>query len=473
MKTQYKYLNHAGLLIKRVKNNLLNKSKSHLPVSLTTELIEEYNQNRYYGSQKYVCLAPFNSLFLSIDGNVYACNLNRKFVLGNIKEMSLSEIWNGQKTKKLQEYISVSDLNHGCEKCLVNIKNKNFDASTSSHYDYVGYQPKNKFPLRIDFEISNICNLGCVMCCSTFSSTIQKEIKGEKLTKTHYSKNILDDLKLFIPHLKFMNFSGGEPFMNSLYFDIWEMTAHLNKNCQVHIQTNGTIMNEKVETILNKHRFNIGISIDSLQKETYSKIRLFSDFDNRQVILKQLTAYCHKNKTTLTYSFCLLKQNAFEIPDFVLFANQNNAILYLSPVFEPYEEAIWCLSVPELESLKKHCKAYNFVSDNDIHTKNIIHFKQFILQIDSWILKQQLKIKFFQDNKLSSTEIIQLIQDKLQNYFDNYTKINGEPCKDADQCINHINKMETDEDTQKMEVLKNLIYENEERVYNQVKYYWL
>ncbi|MBP6456131.1 MAG: SPASM domain-containing protein [Chitinophagaceae bacterium] len=475
LKTQNKYLKHAGLLLKRAKNNLFNTSnfQNGQPVSLSPETIAEYNKNRYYGNQKYVCLAPFNSMFLSINGNVYACNLNRKFVLGNIKTMSLSEIWNGQKTKNLREHIANADLNHGCEKCLLNIKNKNFDASTSSHYDYVGYDANTQFPLRIDFEISNICNLGCVMCCSTFSSTIQKEIKNEKLTKTHYNKNILEDLRQFIPHLKFMNFSGGEPFMNNLYFDIWEMTAELNKDCQVHIQTNGTIMNEKVEDILNKHRFNIGISIDSLQKVTYDNIRLFSDFDKRQSILQQLTNYCHKNKTTLTYSFCLLKKNAMEIPEFLAYANLNNAVLYLSPVFEPYEEAIWNLPIEELESLKQHYLSYKTESKNDIQTKNNIHYKQFILQLDVWINRQKTKNDFLSKNDFNSEEIIQHTKEKLKKYFDNYTEINGQISEDELECFNYLDKVFIEKNIEKMDALRNMILENEERIYNQVKYYWI
>lgn len=470
-----KHISHAGLLLKRAKNNLIYRKESEkgTNISLSPEVIKKYNENRYYGAQKYICLAPFNSMFLSIDGNVYACNLNRKFILGNIKHNSLSEIWNGKKLADLRNYISNKDLSKGCEKCLFNITSGNFDASTSSHYDYVGYNNKTNFPLRMDFEISNICNLGCVMCSPVFSSTIQKEIKGKKLSKNYYNSSILQDIKIFLPHLKFMNFSGGEPFMNNLYFDIWEMLPTLNKSCQVHIQTNGTVLSDKIKSTLQKHRFNIGISIDSLNKETYNTIRLFSDFDKRQEILKYLTEYCHQQKTTLTYSFCLLKKNAFEIPDFVSFANRNNAVLYLSPVFEPVEEAISNLSVMELKSLKTLCLSFHFDSHNDIQTKNIIHFNQFVQQIDIWIDKQEFREQYFKKNTFSSTEIIHSIEQKLTTYFNNYTQINGEPCEDEMRCMEFLKAIINDKDEQKINLLKHLLLENEERIYNQIRYYWL
>lgn len=284
---------------------------------------------------------------------------------------------------------------------------------------------------------------------------------------------MLSDLKDFLPHLKFMNFSGGEPFMNNLYFDIWEMLPVLNKNCQVHIQTNGTVLNDKVKSILNKHRFNIGISIDSLHKDTYQTIRLFSDFEKRQQILEYLTNYCHQQKTTLTYSFCLLKKNAFEIPEFVSFANQKNAVLYLSPVFEPFVEAISNLSISELVALKEHCKSYTFESKNDIQTKNIIHFNQFVQQIDTWIEKQEHENEYFKKNELTTTEIINCIQHKLTTYFDNYTQINGEPCVDGNDCMEYLSRIQKENDEQKILLLKHLIFENEERIFNQIRYYWL
>lgn len=475
MKTVYDHINHAGLLIKRIKNNFRygNESNKGTNVSLSPEKIKEYNEHRYYGAQKYICLAPFNSMFLSIDGNVYACNLNRKFILGNIRDNSLSEIWNGKKLDSLRKYISNKDLSKGCEKCLLNIQSGNFDASTSSHYDYVGYNNKTNFPLRMDFEISNICNLGCVMCAPAFSSTIQKEILGKKLSKNYYSNTILADLKNFIPHLRFMNFSGGEPFMNNLYFDIWELLAELNNKCQAHIQTNGTVLNDKVKSILSKHNFNIGISIDSLKKETYSAIRLFSDFEVRQQNLAYFTNYCHTKNTTLTYSFCLLKQNAHEIPDFVKFANQHNAVLYLSPVFEPYEQAIWNLPADELDSLKAYYHSFRFTAENDIQFKNNIHFRQFIDQIDGWIQKQQYKKTYFSANTFSNEEIYDLCQEKLKNYFNNFEEINGNADVNAVACFNYLEQIFTQKEDSKIAILKDLLLENEERIYNQLKYYWI
>ena len=54
------------------------------------------------------CLGTPFWAYLSSDGEVYPCNTFyniKKFSFGNIKEKSFTEIWNGQKRKKVLEYL--------------------------------------------------------------------------------------------------------------------------------------------------------------------------------------------------------------------------------------------------------------------------------------------------------------------------------------------------------------------------------
>ncbi|QQR97829.1 MAG: SPASM domain-containing protein [Sphingobacteriales bacterium] len=87
--------------LKYYKNfNSINITKNKEYDSISNKLVIEYNFNRYFGPQKYVCFAPFNSLFFDIRGKIVVCNNNRKFVLGDIRNTTIKEAWNSNERKK-------------------------------------------------------------------------------------------------------------------------------------------------------------------------------------------------------------------------------------------------------------------------------------------------------------------------------------------------------------------------------------
>ena len=47
----------------------------------------------------------------------------------------------------------------------------------------------------------------------------------------------------------------------------------LNPKCKISLQSNGTILNEKIKSILQRGNFHIGLSIDTLDPMRYEKIR--------------------------------------------------------------------------------------------------------------------------------------------------------------------------------------------------------
>jgi|APFre7841882654_1041346.scaffolds.fasta_scaffold158088_2 MoaA/NifB/PqqE/SkfB family radical SAM enzyme len=61
------------------------------------------------------CYAPYVSLFFAVDGNVLACCQNELFVLRDVKEQHLREIWNGWPIQQLRAALEPCDFQHGCE----------------------------------------------------------------------------------------------------------------------------------------------------------------------------------------------------------------------------------------------------------------------------------------------------------------------------------------------------------------------
>jgi radical SAM protein with 4Fe4S-binding SPASM domain len=66
------------------------------------------------------CYMPWEYMSITWDGDVVPCcyDYDKKYVLGNVKDSSLSEIWNGGKMQQLRkEFISGNVKNPLCEKC--------------------------------------------------------------------------------------------------------------------------------------------------------------------------------------------------------------------------------------------------------------------------------------------------------------------------------------------------------------------
>ena len=127
-------------------------------------------------------------------------------------------------------------------------------------------------PYWYDLRISNNCNLRCKMCSPDNSSSIAKAmgIDQPHLTNEPEISVNPDSIRLYL--------SGGEPFMIRKFADVLEQVE--NKDCEVIVNTNATIINDRMITALS--RFNdvcMTVSIDGY-KDTNAKIRIGSDWES-------------------------------------------------------------------------------------------------------------------------------------------------------------------------------------------------
>jgi MoaA/NifB/PqqE/SkfB family radical SAM enzyme len=68
--------------------------------------------------RKTKCLAITNRMDVLSDGSVSACKLFREFIVGNLYENSMKEVWNGEKFNKFRCLLS-SSLMPACSKCVL------------------------------------------------------------------------------------------------------------------------------------------------------------------------------------------------------------------------------------------------------------------------------------------------------------------------------------------------------------------
>lgn len=134
--------------------------------------------------------------------------------------------------------------------------------------------------LAIWLHITNNCNLTCEYCFVNHkdNSSMPQEIANELIDKLIWTaKNT--NVKTIL-----LKFAGGEPTLNMnmieyVYFEVKKRISELDKNIQLSfaIVSNGTIVNNRVISMLRHNDIGIGISLDGYGSKCHDHYRLFNN----------------------------------------------------------------------------------------------------------------------------------------------------------------------------------------------------
>lgn len=381
-----------------------------------------YQQTRPIGIGKAHCLAPSTSLYFSRNGSMTACCYNRKYELGRYPEQLPTKVWSARRLTQLRQVFDSGHLVGGCEGCAEQIEAGNIENTLAKNFDRyaefsiaqlplrllkagfrgapvlwnqlkvegrrVKYSPNaalrvSHLPKLLEFELSNTCNLECAMCFGDFSSSIRRNREKRPPFPEVYDARFVADINTFLPHIWEAKFYGGEPFLIPVYYEIWDNIRTYNPKARIHITSNGTILNQKVKSVLKDLNIQLILSIDSFEPETYEAIRKNADFERVMAHLKYFDQVQKEKNKTLTISICPTVLNANEIPAIVDRCNQNEWHLYFNTVWWPEELSLRKLPAKWLDELitqyqKAAQKATNTTSINHIRLLGLIN------QLISW-----------------------------------------------------------------------------------------
>ena len=430
-------------MLKEIFNKYFRKQ---LPLSqdgfspVSKKIIRDFNKTRPLNARKHLCNAPFSNMFFSFEGDIFVCCYNQKQKLGIIQDNSIKEAWNSIEAADIRNHIRQSDFINGCDQCKYALLSGQYEAVQISSYDKYPLHPE--YPAYMEFQISNVCNLECTMCTGEFSSRIAIEREDLRLLKSPYGSDFLSQLEEFIPYLKHTMFSGGEPFIIPIYFDIWELIHKLNPSCNILVQTNGTILNDKVKKVLEGGVFNIGVSLDSLDDATYRHIRVNASLENTLSNLMYFKDYCHTNKRNISISICPMQQNWHEIPHIVNFCNENGIGIYFCTVEFPGKNALWVLDSQKLEEIVTKLSREKFKVETQIQEVNVQVYKNLIKKIEYW---GRIAYKWENTNpiKIDSLEIEKIeveINKKILDFYAGSQEVKGNTDKKANEMISRLKK---------------------------------
>jgi molybdenum cofactor biosynthesis enzyme MoaA len=392
-----------------------NPSGPELPASV----ISSYNAARSKPSSSHICHAPFSNMYFNVHGHCAPCWLT--FIEpDSYPQKSIREIWFGEKFQSLRKNLLAYNLTEKCNVCLKNLNGGNYTSVLARAYDV--NEPAD-YPSMLELELSNTCNLECVMCIGELSSSIRKN--REQLPPIHspYDQAFVEQLEEFIPHLKELRFNGGEPFLINVVFDIFKKVEKLNPKLKITIATNGTVLNNKVKEWLNKLNIHINFSLDSLTPEIYETIRVNAKFERVIAHFKFYHDYCKTNNRTLCVMVNPMRNNWHEMPDFISFVNKHNVNIWFNTIHRPIEWSIWALPSPDLKNIYSTLSNFNFKKEEypaSLADYNIGIYKNLVeIQFKNWWKEALEREKSDESQPVELTEQIaqQILKEKVTKFI--------------------------------------------------------
>lgn len=272
-------------------------------------------------SKSALCPLPFNQLFLQSSGKVFPCTfLQNRYPLGDVKEETLLNIWNGEKARKFRK----DHIAGNCQACEENKK------LFGCHLLQEGMRQSTRFdqvdgpPLkRLDFMIDSFCNLKCIMCTNIY------EDRGGFEDESFW----IDSEKHIFPHLKEVEIIGGEPFLSKDTYRLIQSVQSVNPHCKWVITTNGAYnLSPKIIQVLRSLDLRLlAFSLDSIREDSFNHIRVGGSLKQCQKTFEAIVKLREQEALhfDIELNMVLQQKNAYEAIDIMHYCDH----LKISPYF--------------------------------------------------------------------------------------------------------------------------------------------
>ena len=358
---------------------------------------------------------PFTGLATREDGAIKVCC--RSLPIGNIKNETLEEAWNGEKMREVRRQVLSDERPDVCKPCF-DLEDQGVQSLRQRHIaNNIPESRVNLYPdalkslttdMTMPFElptmeikINNLCNLKCRMCnpldstqWKDWNSIVEhykkednylvKAVEDLGLTKAPYvglfddKKEWWDSLRKLLPHFKRVEFAGGEPLMDPMHYKILDLLSENGKNIEIKYATNGTVLGIKGRWIKDYWpKFKsvaVNVSIDGID-EVYEYVRSngkFQDVVDNVRIMKNIPTVCR-----IVGAFTVQSNNIMQIDKVIdYFLNKLEIVFYSHRVQYPRALSAQVLPkelkdkvIAKLELMKDKIKEYRLVKEHPILEK--------------------------------------------------------------------------------------------------------
>jgi MoaA/NifB/PqqE/SkfB family radical SAM enzyme len=318
----------------------------------------EYNRLRLSnpGEWRTLCKAPWVSLDIRMDGNVSFCN-HGGFIVGNATKDSLLDLWRGVRAREFRQTLGEFCVpSVDCAHCAHQVRIGQPQATFASmHFDRWRMPERERsefYPRMLIFRMSNVCNLGCVMCNGETSSFIRKNVDRLPPIRPRYPDSLFEELRTFLHYADYVEFYGGEPFVVEEHLRIFDIMLQMQASDRpaIYVNTNGTILTKRIERYLEELPFfHIGVSLDGVSAETNARVRVGVKHEVQMRNLDYFRDYARRKGVKLSLNVTETRQNWFEIPDIFRLAGQLGTAVHINHCIFPEHCVLYTLPLPELK----------------------------------------------------------------------------------------------------------------------------
>ena len=364
------------------------------------------------------CVLPWVSLETSPIGTVRPCCLAEdeiKDTEGNkysLLRTNLNEVHTSEYMQKLRQEFLDGKKPQTCRKCW----NEERSGRTSKRMhtlnrlkhivEDTNWTADAKPLVFIDFKLGNICNLKCRICGSWSSSTFAtEEVRFEGKDSFHYqmlkdgawprqNQRFWQDIDELMEQVRYLEFTGGEPFMIKEHFDLLQRMVDkgIAQDVEIHYNTNGTQFPEHAEEIWKNFKLvEIAFSIDDVE-ERFEYQRANAVWDEVNTNMDRFESMRNRN-TNIQLQVCSTVNvfNVLYLEELANWIDQRSFdYVYWNMLHEAYYHSVGTLPERAKELVSKKLLSANV---SDFHMKEfvkIVDFMQSGASLDGNILRMKI-----------------------------------------------------------------------------------
>lgn len=397
------------------------------------------------------CVLPWISLETSPIGTVRPCCLAIDEIVDDNKEkfklstVSLSEIQNSNYMSNMRQQFLNGEQPQTCRRCWQ--EERSGRTSKRMHtldrlkhmINDTEWTADAKPLMFLDLKLGNICNLKCRICGSWSSSQFAAEelsfVSKEKQKSTFAYQMLQDgawprrspefwaELDKHLDDVRYIEFTGGEPFMIKEHFQLLQKLVDTGRarQIEIHYNTNGSIYPDDAEEIW-KHfkHVEIAVSIDDVgARFEYQRANaVWPDVCDNIACFRHLK----QKHTNITLQVCCTVNihNVYYIEEVANWiATQEFDFVYWNMLHDPYYLSIATLPTRAKEAItvKLETAQVNYKTQQEF--QNIISFMNRGNSLDGKLLRMNvydLDQKRAQNLADVAPELAQLINYNFNTY---------------------------------------------------------
>jgi molybdenum cofactor biosynthesis enzyme MoaA len=374
-------------------------------------------------SNKAFCIRPWTSACVRTNGDITLCCHSAEQSEHNLKTSTINNWWTSEFVANIRSKMLANEIPNECAVCATlesqgsqslrqqtNSDYKIFEQYADKMLDYYNYPTPQ--PVEIELQLTNLCNLKCLMCAETESSSIYTE---NKILKIHQTKNTdynvtqeeITQIEEWIKtQPRLINLRGGEPLVVPEIKRLlkWAIDSKLLNNTQVHITTNATKLDSEWLDILTAiPNLRVMVSIDAVGKLN-DYIRFGSNWTSIEANVKAISKI---SNITLVIHASVQNLNILEIDRLIEWCHQNNYYLDYQLVTYPKMFSVTNLPTELINRAKTKLNAV----DDKVAGKLISNLDH--PQIDLWTeLQTEINLR----DTIRKTSIVDIIPEFKEHW---------------------------------------------------------